>query len=141
MADLIAELKGEHAAIATLLRDIKAQGIGSAQTQRKLQLARHGFLGHLRKEEERLYPVLRQAAARNEKLQHMLDVFAGEMAQLSKAAVDFFDRYAMGGDGGAFAREFSRIAGTLAARIDNEETLLYVAYQKVAVASSAEQRR
>lgn len=132
MGDLVAELKKEHAAIAALLGEIKAKGLGSPDVSRKLLLVRHGLSGHLRKEDERLYPVLRRAAERNERLRHMVDVFAREMTEVARTAHDFFTTYAEGGDGALFVRDFGRVAALLAARIRNEETLLYAAYEKLA---------
>jgi hypothetical protein len=131
MADLVAELKKEHAAISGLLGEIKARGFGSPDVPRKLLLARHGLSGHLRKEDERLYPVLRRAAERDARLRHMVEVFAREMTEVARAAHDFFTTYAEGGDGAAFVRDFGRVAALLTARIRNEEALLYAAYEKI----------
>lgn len=129
---LVAELKKEHVAIVALLDEIKAKGFGAPELQRKLLLARHGLVGHLRKEDDRLYPVLRRAAERNERLQRMIDVFAREMTELSRAALDFFGKYAGSSDGAQFARDFANVAGLLTARIRNEETLLYAVFERIA---------
>jgi Hemerythrin HHE cation binding domain len=135
MGDLVAELKKEHAALAALLGEIKARGFGSPEVARKLLLVRHGLSGHLRKEDEQLYPVLRRAAERDERLRHLVDVFAREMTEVARTAHDFFTKYAEGGDGAAFMREFGRVAALLAARIRNEEALLYAAYEKLVPAT------
>jgi hypothetical protein len=129
---LVAELKKEHAALAALLGEIKVKGCGVPEAQRKLLLARHGLMGHLRKEDERLYPVLRRAAERDDRLRHMIDVFAREMTAVAKASFDFFEKYAEGGDAPQFSRDYGRVAGLLAARIRNEETLLYAAFERIA---------
>ncbi len=135
MSDLVAELKKEHAAIVAILGEIKAKGIGSKEAQHKLQLAKNGLLGHLRKEDERLYPALRKAAQTDDKVRQMLDSFAAEMAEVSKAALAFFEKYQSGGDGIEFARDFGRLVGTLASRIRNEESILYAAYDSIARAA------
>ncbi len=135
MGDLVAELKKEHAALIAILGEVKAKGVGSKEGQQKLDLAKKGLLGHLRKEDERLYPALQKAAQGDEKIKRMLDGFAAEMAEVSKAALAFFEKYATGGDGIEFARDFGRLSGALSARIRKEETVLYAEYQRLCSAA------
>jgi hypothetical protein len=130
MADLIDELQKEHAAVTALLAEIKQLGVASPQARDKLMLAEKGLLGHLRKEDERLYPVLHDAAARDPKLARTLEVFAAEMQEVSKTALGFIAKYRAGGDAMEFAKDFGRLSFALSTRLKREESILYVAYRQ-----------
>jgi hypothetical protein len=130
MGDLIDELRKEHASIVALLNEVKQLGVASQGARHKLALAEKGLLGHLRKEDERLYPVLQGAAADDPKLARTLEVFATEMQEVSKAALGFTAKYRDGGDAMEFAKDFGRLSFALSTRIKREESILYVAYRQ-----------
>ncbi len=132
MADIVDELQKEHAAIVAILAEIKQMGIGSQEAQHKFILAEKGLLGHLRKEDEHLYPALRKAAASDPKLQSTLEVFAREMEEVSRTALAFLAKYRDGGDLMEFARDFGRLSFALSSRIKREETILYKEYRRIA---------
>ena len=123
--ELIDELKSDHAHMLATLDRIKQAGVTSDEGQRLLREAKGLLLNHLRKEDERFYPVLHRAAREDQGLRKRLEAFADDMRQVSRDAIDFFDRYAQGGSGLGFARDFGRLYATLRQRQKKEERLLY----------------
>jgi DUF438 domain-containing protein len=129
MADLIGELKQEHVELAGVLTKIHEMGISSKESRAMLLAAREALLAHLNKEDEQLYPYLREKAAQNPDLQRTLDSFAADMQKISTAALDFFDRYTSPeAEHSGFVREAAHLIGTLQSRILREESILYPEY-------------
>lgn len=128
---LIEELKNDHGKIVEVLTKVKNLGTSSKEGQDTLSAAKEGLLAHLKKEDERLYPPLRRAAENSPSLKFTMDTFAKDMEDISKAALDFFGKYAKGGSGIEFAKDFGRLVGTLSIRIRNEENFLYAEYEKL----------
>lgn len=132
MSNLVAELKGEHETIVKILTDVKELGITSKEGQGLLISAKSGLLAHLAKEDSQLYPRLKKEAETNASLKITLDTYANEMNNISKAALDFFDKYASGGDGLEFAKDFGHLFAVLASRIRKEEAIIYAKYDELA---------
>ncbi len=128
MSGLIEELKHEHSKIAVLLKEVLQLGINSNEGRKRLFDARGYLLAHLRKEDTRLYPVLREASLENTELSQLLDNCIDEMDEISKAALSFFDQYAQGGDEQSFVSDFKQLYRVLNERILREETELYDIY-------------
>lgn len=131
MTTLVNELKSEHAKIATVLEKVSNLGIFTPAAQKMLLEAKDRLLSHLKKEDERLYPVLRKEAENNSELKRTIDHFAKDMEAISQAALDFFDKYAKGGSGFEFAKDFGRLFSNLANRIYREESILYQKYNEI----------
>jgi hemerythrin-like domain-containing protein len=125
MSTLLEELKSEHKAILDILGQAKTRGISSRAGQEKLISARDLLMAHIRKEDEKYYPELRRAAENNEELQILLDYFAKDMEDVSKKAMQLFDKYAHGGDEAAFAGEIKLLCMLLKDRIQTEEETLF----------------
>lgn len=121
MSGLIKELKNEHAEITHILNQIKSFGIGSKEGQAALLLARKGLLAHLKKEDEKLYPVLRKEAEFDEAFRRTLDIFAKDMAEISDFAMEFFNTYSAGNMGPDFAENVGFLFAKLTQRIRKEE--------------------
>lgn len=135
MSTLIAELKKDHAAITGILLKVKEFGVTSEEGQKLLADAKTGFLAHLKKEDEQLYPTLHSAAESNPPLQSTLRTFASEMKTVSSEVTRFFAKYGSGGSGGSgldFAKDFGRLNSVLRQRIRNEETVLYTKFEQLA---------
>jgi Hemerythrin HHE cation binding domain len=130
MSRLIEQLKGEHAAIVGVLGQVKELGIGSAEGREKLLAAKASFLAHLRKEDAELYPVLKRAAESDPRLKRTLEMFANDMEKISKATLQFFEKYAQGA-GPDFAKDFGTLFGTLTARTRREENIIYQEYDRL----------
>jgi hypothetical protein len=128
---LIEQLKKDHQAVATLLVECKTAGIATAAGQSALGKAKTALLGHLKKEDQQLYPVLREAAKNDRRLASMLQMYSKDMEEVSKLALGFFDRYANGGSGYDFGKDFGNLVARLKLRIGNEESELYREFEKV----------
>ena len=133
MPQLIGELKDEHERISTALTQVKELKVSTAEGQAKLAEAKNMLLDHLKKEDEKLYPVLNGAASSNEDLQRTLNVFAVDMEGISTAALDFFSKYDSADEKGSvsFVMDFGKLMGALGIRIKREESKLYEEYLKI----------
>lgn len=131
MSKLVTELKGDHEKLAKVLIEAKAKG----PTKEGLQLlvsCKAALLAHLKKEDAFLYPELKKSAEKNPQLKATLDTFASDMDKISKAAIDFFNKWEKGGDGLEFAKDIGNIVSVLKNRIHREESLLYPEFDKIA---------
>jgi len=125
---LVDEFKKDHSVITETLTNIRALGVTSEKGQKMLLAAKSSFLAHLKKEDEHLYPVLKKAAESDVNLKQTLDTFATDMDEVTKGALDFFDKYSTGGSGREFAKDFGKLMAALSIRIRKEETILYQKY-------------
>lgn len=131
MSMLIERLKREHGTIINALNKIKELGVGSKEGQDTLRAAKIGLLAHLKAEDGHLYPVLNREAKNNESLRRTVEMFARDMETVSKEALHFFEKYAQGGSGLEFAKDFGRLYTVLTQRISKEEKGLYPAYDSL----------
>ena len=131
MTNLITELKNEHIFIVETLHKAKDFLITTEEGQNTLRSAKKYFLEHLKKEDEKLYPVLKEAAKKDLELKKILDKFIEEMDVVSKITIDFFDKYSNGGDDEKFAADFARLFIKLSRRINNEEEIIYKKYDEL----------
>lgn len=131
MSTLIDELKREHKAIVAALGQVKRLGIGSREGQDTLMSARNLLLDHLQKEDERIYPMLRRAAQRDDDLRQTLEFYATNMSEITEAALHFFDKYANGGSGIEFGQDFGALYSALSLRVAKEEAAIYKRYEEL----------
>lgn len=131
MSRLIDELKKEHLIIVDVLDHVSRLGVNSKEGQQRLIDAKNGLLAHLRKEDEQLYPALNRAAEKDARLKQTLDLFAKDMTEISKGAMDFFGKYSKGGSGLDFARDVGKLFIVLKSRISKEEDIIYKEYEKI----------
>ena len=131
MADLITELKNEHAYLVETLQKVKGLLITTKEGQETLLSAKEAFLKHIKKEDEKLYPVLEKAAVNDSALKELIDNFIKEMNIVSKTTIEFFDKYSNGGEGERFAADFARLYIKLSRRIKNEEEIIYKKYDEI----------
>ncbi len=89
------------------------------------------LLEHLKKEDAKFYPVLYKAAEHNINLKTILDLFVIDMENVSRVALEFFDKYSRGVLGKKTQEEFGSLSVTLRDRIKNEEDLLYKEYERM----------
>ncbi len=90
---MINELKKEHSIIIDALNEIRKLGSYSREVYNKILSIQEGLLAHLNKEDEKLYPLLRNAVKSNRKLQEKINVFVENIGAVSNAAFDFFGNY------------------------------------------------
>jgi hypothetical protein len=131
MSALIEELKREHSEIVAMLNEIERLEILSKEGQSKLMPAKERFLTHLKKEDEQFYPVLRKDAENNKQLESALDLCALDMENVSRIALEFFDKYYGGVIDEDFQREFERFFAAINKRIEAEEDILYDEYESM----------
>ncbi|MCB1192305.1 MAG: hemerythrin domain-containing protein [Leptospiraceae bacterium] len=128
---LIEELKKEHSILVQVLQDVKKQGIGSSSGKENLLKAKTTLLSHLKKEDDKLYPKLKEKAKTDANLQNILSTFAKDMEGVSKTALDFFTKYEMSDSEMEFAKDFGALYAALGNRIRKEENVLYAEYSKI----------
>ncbi|MGE5173901.1 MAG: hemerythrin domain-containing protein [Betaproteobacteria bacterium] len=131
MSNLIEELKNEHKSILDILDQVKTVGISSRPGREKFLSARDLLIAHMSKEDEQYYPKLRQAAADNQDLKVVLDYFITDMENVSKKAMQIFDKYSGGGDEAEFAGEIKLLYVMLKDRIQTEENNLFIKFNAV----------
>jgi iron-sulfur cluster repair protein YtfE (RIC family) len=131
MSKLVEELKRDHVLMVDMLNRVKELGITKKEGQDILISAKASLLAHLKKEDKDLYPALKKAAETNSSVKQTLEIFAKDMEEISKFALQFFDKYSHGGSGIEFARDFGKLFATLTGRMRKEEDILYREYDKI----------
>ncbi len=132
MEDLIKSLIQQHEEIVGILEKLKDTGLSSGQKKDLLLEAKTTFLRHLSLEDVKLYPVLNEAAKRNQDLKMTLDKSAVEMKQITNKVLGFFDKidsYDLASID--FANEYADFYTLFNERMRKEETVLYEEYKKV----------
>ncbi|QGX41551.1 hemerythrin domain-containing protein [Permianibacter aggregans] len=133
-ADLISHLKGDHVRLVnqftSLMPALKSGDIKGFKA--KLSAFKTDFQGHIIKENVKFYVYLEQSLAGDETNLELMRDFRREMNTISRAVVNFCNRYAedsMDATGIAnFQRESNDIAQALLRRIEREERDLYTLY-------------
>ena len=131
MSALIEELKREHSEIVVTLNEVKELGILSKEGQAKLMSAKVSLLAHIKKEEDQFFPVLRKEAEINKQLESILDLLAVDMMDVSRVALEFFDKYSSGVSEKEFSKELVILFVALGKRIRNEEDILFPVYEEI----------
>ncbi len=131
MPRLLADLKEDHASILKILNEVKTLGIGSKAGQEKLLSAKTLLLSHIQKEDQHFYPVLHRAAEQNDGLKRTLMYFSDDMENVSRKAMDLFNKYAGGGSAEEFSGEITILYMTLKDRIRTEEEVLFRKYEEL----------
>jgi len=127
MSPLINTFKIHHIEILSLLD--KAQKIGphSDEGKKLLFKGKNLIISHLGREDKELYPKMNKY----EKTKIISDRFSTEMKDLSKIALDLFNRVESGDDGLETAKLLGKVIANLKIRIRNEEKYLYPEYEKL----------
>ncbi len=131
MKALVEELMKEHSEILAILNEVKRLGILSKEGQVKLMSAKKHLLAHLKKEDKQLYPFLIKEAKSDKLLEGTLVLLAIEMRDVSRVALEFFDKYSKGVFGKEFQKELGSLFVLLRNRIRNEEDILYEKYEEM----------
>ena len=130
MIALVKELKNEHSVILAILNEVKRLGILSKEGHAKLMSAKEHLLTHLKNEDRQLYPFLIKEAEGNKRLKDTLTLLAIDMADVSRVALEFFDKYSKCVLGKEFQEESESLFVLLRNRIRNEEDILYGKYEE-----------
>ena len=131
MSALIEELRREHSKILAILSEVEELDILSKEGQSKIMSVKTILLEHLKKEDVKFYPVLYKAVEHNNSLKNILDLFAMDMENVSRVALEFFDKYSRGVLGKELQEEFERLIVALRNRIQNEEDILYLEHERM----------
>ena len=127
---LVEELKRGHSLIIETLKQARKLGIDTKEGQNEILSAKDTILGHMKKENEEFYPVLRKAAESNGKLKELIAEFDNDINEISRYSTEFFDNknVAMGSN---FASEVENFIAILDRRILREETFLFKEFKKL----------
>ena len=127
---LVEELKRGHSLIIETLKQARKLGIDTKEGQNEILSAKDTILGHMKKENEEFYPVLRKAAESNGKLKELIAEFDNDINEISRYSTEFFDNknVAMGSN---FASEVENFIAILDRRILREETFLFKEFEKL----------
>lgn len=130
MSELIEELKNEHLEIAAALKEAKELGILSKKGLAKLMYIKPILLEHLKKEDERFYPVIYKTTEHNEKLKELLGLFVKDLEIVSKDVPEFFEKYSKGIFDTIFIKEFERLCTAIYKRMRYEEFIFFDEYEE-----------
>jgi hypothetical protein len=133
MGKLTDELKSEHKILLEEFEKIKQLGGFTAEGKSLLFNCKKILLAHLKKEDEQLYPVLKQTGIEDSSVMNLADSYISEMNSISERAVKFFDTYEREDDDIDFAVAVEFLLGSLKKRIAMEETVLYKKFDEVSV--------
>ncbi|KEI72923.1 hemerythrin domain-containing protein [Endozoicomonas elysicola] len=132
MSQLIQDFKSEHLQISDLLLQAREVGVGNQQGRDLILSAKKMLLAHLNKEDQYLYPVLREAAENDESLKSTLTDYALDMDKISYDVMAFFSLYETGENTTEhFQQDCNNIIKALSKRITKEEAVLYKTYDKI----------
>ncbi len=137
MLNLIDQLRLEHTELSTSFGSLRDVDISSEEGRGRLKSIKSLLLSHLRRENEELYPKLREVATNDQKLGRTIEWFTRDTARITAVLILFFDQYADGGDKIAFMRDFKRLGTILNALIEQEEKFIFDEYSDIAVDNAA----
>jgi len=136
MSKLIDELKTDHVNLSSALCEVEKLGVTTAQGQAVLTEAKAALLAHLQKEDQEMYPLLREAAKSDSSLQQKLNSYAFDMTQVSQAVLAFFAKYEGNVQSPDIEKDFREIYLALTKRIISEESKLFPEYDRLVVQRS-----
>ncbi len=131
MSDFVESLKKEHAAIIESLKNMSKMDLSTREARNRLAEIREVFVRHLQKEDETMYPKLKEASLSDEQLKHILQYMEDEIKLISQFVFIFFEKYSKNPDAIGYEREFSLICSTLIKRIEKEEEVFFPEYEKL----------
>jgi hypothetical protein len=130
VASLIDRLKLEHQQIVNALKELKKMGMTAPKASVKMAAVKEALQLHWDREDHELYPLLRKHARGDKDLKAKIEASIAERGVLQKQAMEFFARYADGGNGMDFAVDSGKFVSTLETRIHFTETVIYPEFAK-----------
>ena len=131
MSIFILNLKNEHMEILKILKKVQSLNIHSDEGRKKMMSARDLLMAHLKKEDKKLYPVLKKEASNNKHLKYKLAQFIENIDEITKKIIHFFDVYSADITLPRLTIDYENLLVILAERIESEEKLLYPEYEKL----------
>jgi len=131
MSEFVDSLRQEHAEIKGSLNRLAAMDFNNKEARIMLMEVKEIFINHIKKEDDVMYPRLKEASSSDENLMHILKYMEDEIELISKFVFIFFDKYSKKSSSDGFEREFSLICSTLITRIEKEEAIFFPEYEKI----------
>jgi predicted restriction endonuclease len=138
MPEFIDDLKKEHAEIKDSLQEISEMDLHSKEARSKLMEMKEIFINHIQKEDDEMYPRLKEASSDDEHLMNVLKYFEDEIKLISQFVSIFFNKFSNKTASEGFEREFRLISSTLIKRIDQEEEVFFPEYENMSNDNSSE---
>ncbi len=126
--DFLNQLEDEHRKILEILWEVKKQGVHTMDGRNSLTAAKDLMCMHFKKEDEILYPALKEAIKKNPEKQNIIETLIEDMKEVTDFCQSFFEKYTIGGGGIEFLRDFEKLYKMLESRLKKEETILYPNY-------------
>lgn len=134
MSQLIQNLKSEHHALVEILKRVQVIGPSQSESKQLLLEVKKALLVHLKKEDQELYPKLKDAAKQNEEIDRKVNNFGKDMEEITKFTLQFFDKMENNQYSSLeYAKDFGKLVTILSSRISREENILYPLYETVSV--------
>lgn len=127
----IKELKKDHEQLLEILLDAQSKGLGTDAGRNKLLESKQLLVGHLNKEDSKLYPEMKKLAKDNAYDMKIIDGFVNEMKSLTKDIVSFIGKVDNTDMSIEFAKELGKIISLVRMRIRKEEIQLYPLYERL----------
>lgn len=131
MTNMIDELRTDHLDLTISFEGLGEIDVATETGKEDLRKLKTKFLTHMKKENNELYPALRDASFDNGKLQQTLDWFTRDFVRIFAVTVLFLDKYAESGTQREFKREHNRLTKILAALLKQEENIIFTEYLKI----------
>jgi len=131
MNAFIKELKKDHEQLLEILLEAQNMGLGTDAGRNKLMETKQLLVGHLEKEDRKLYPEMKKLAASNAYDMKVIDGFVNEMKGLTKDIVSFIGKVGGTDKSIEFAKELGKIISVVRMRIRKEEIQLYPLYERL----------
>ncbi len=127
---MVHEIKREHSEIIDKLDKIERIGISSKEGEDELLSVKDFILKHMKNEEKRIYPEIREEAKKNKELAGILTKFDKDMDRILQYSLGFFDGYHASKRSNITiaVKEFTEV---LRRRILREEKILIPWYEKL----------
>jgi len=132
MSKLITELKEEHKNIEKVFTELQKNGATTTKGLKLIIASKQMIFEHLEKENEQLYPFLRERAKIDPMLKKTLETFAKDMEGIAEAIQRFYKKYSLSIENhDEFLKDMIKTKMALKQRIMNEEIILYKAYEQL----------
>jgi hypothetical protein len=131
MTNMIDELRTDHLDLSISFDGLGDIDVTSEAGKDSLRRVKAVFLAHMKRENDELYPALRDASFNNGKLQQTLDWFTKDFVRIFAVTILFLDKYAEGGTQREFEKAHNRLNKILNALLRQEENIIFTEYLKI----------
>ncbi len=131
--DLVQQLKKEHNTIYDILSELQKIGIMTPKGMELLLKSKELLLNHLKLEDDKLYPVLKEYAKTDDSFSKVLKNFIEEMEKITEFVLNFYSKYSDKDKitEKTFMKDITTFIVTLKDRVTKEEAILYRTYNKI----------